>query len=71
VNEPVIPPVTVREPVIRAFPFTSSFAFGKVFPIPTFPLSLLKLRTNEPVVEKFLRHKDKLPSTTLSYQPQP
>jgi len=36
-SEPVIPPVTVREPVIIAEPKTSSFALGIDFPIPTFP----------------------------------
>ena len=36
-SEPVIPFVTVRDPVIIALPFTSSFAFGTVVPIPTLP----------------------------------
>ena len=36
-KEPVIPAVTFKDPVTIALPFTSSFAFGVVVPIPAFP----------------------------------
>ena len=35
-------PANIKEPVIIAFPFTSSFEFGVLVPIPTFvPLSYI------------------------------
>ena len=37
VPAPVIPDVTVKDPVIIVLPFTSSFEFVNVFPIATLP----------------------------------
>ena len=49
--------MTVNDPVTIASPFTSSFAFGVVVPIPTFPLRAVVVTLS-------------LPNTTV-FEPKP